>query len=372
MSQETAAQPMHLVSNEPDVLKVNKGRAFEAYHAMFRASRQFMTSNLVNRMLKKYDAYLEQNPSSSYDSTEQFADDLPEFQVFAWATRHFLRMRFYTDELGVIDTVEAQRQQLLSELDEVSKEGGEYLRLNPAMTMPSYYTNVDYHQLAGGVWSDDLAGLIYETGRSVALLSDSSEFNIYKWSYDQVPEGQYKRVLDWGTGAGAGILEWQRQHTQSECYGVDLAAPCLTVAHKRANERGYKIRFSQQDLTELDFEDDYFDLVVHMFMFHELPVSRIPKMMRELYRVLKPGGLFCGPEIRLTPDHNFLNVLQRNQAICTDEIYSGPWHEFDLESAAYEAGFSEVRVEPLKAVLTANKGKNALSSNHFEYYTLIK
>ena len=68
----------------------------------------------------------------------------------------------------------------------------------------------------------------------------------------QPPEQQrYARVLDWGIGHGQGLITWQQMHPDSECHGVDLSAPCLKLAHRRAVEHGYRFHLSQQDLEHL-------------------------------------------------------------------------------------------------------------------------
>ena len=188
----------------------------------------------------------------------------------------------------------------------------------------------DFHQHTGGVWSDELDGVAYEFGRRTTNAVNVDPDTLYKMSYSQFPEGVYDRVLDWGTGHGAGLIEWQKLHPESECHGVDLSAPCLKLAYKRAREHGYKMYFSQQNLEHLDYEDNTFDLVFHLFMFHEIPPVNLKSALKEALRVLRPGGIFAGPEIGLSGTDPFMDAVWLSHAWSNNEPYSSAWFEFDM------------------------------------------
>ena len=51
----------------------------------------------------------------------------------------------------------------------------------------------------------------------------------------------------------------------------------------------------QMDITNISYEDNFFDVILCSHVLEHIPDDR--KAMRELYRVLKPGGLgnFTGP-----------------------------------------------------------------------------
>ena len=51
--------------------------------------------------------------------------------------------------------------ELLARLD-----GAAAVELHPELEMPRYYVNCDIHQHPGGVWSDDVAGFVYERAAS--------------------------------------------------------------------------------------------------------------------------------------------------------------------------------------------------------------
>jgi SAM-dependent methyltransferase len=97
------------------------------------------------------------------------------------------------------------------------------------------------------------------------------------------------RVLDVACGTGNVAIPLAR----AGCVvtGVDIAPNLLVQARKRAAAEGMTIAFDEGDAEELPYPDGSFDVVVTMFgaMFAPRP----EKVVTELARVLKPGGLLA-------------------------------------------------------------------------------
>jgi SAM-dependent methyltransferase len=289
--------------------------------------------------------------------------------------RNLQRFKYHRGNLGILPTVEAQRTRLEALLDSAAAEPGDALRLDPALELPEYFCMVDFHQHTGGVAADELAGIAYELARRTTVPQHADPNGIYRMVFDELPKDRaWRRVLDWGTGHGAGIVEWQRLHPQSECFAVDLSAPCLKLAHLRARERGYHIHFSQQDLEHLDFSDGSFDLVFFNFMLHELAPAHMPALFREAHRILAPGGVFAGAEFHLRPGDPFQNVLQRSHAWLNNETYSCAWYEVPVAEIARAAGFSEVAIRPFERLIGSipKAGRNSPAAGYWNYYEFRK
>ena len=353
----------------PSDLNVAEDRSFRAYHDFLRASRNFMAGPLVSAMHSAYEAEVSaKDAPAAPEAVGPILDELLEFQVYSWANRHLQRFKYHRPDFGIFSVIEAQREALLACLD-CAGAPSEELRLNPDLKLPDYYTAVDFHQHTGGVWSDELDGVAYEFGRRTTNATKEDPDVVYRLSYSQFPEGTYPRVLDWGTGHGAGLIEWQKLHPESECYGVDLSAPCLKLAHKRAREHGFKMHFSQQDVEHLDFEDNFFDLVFHLFMFHEIAPRNLKAALQEVHRILKPGGVFVGPEIHVPDDNPFMNALWTSHAWSNNEPYSAQWFKFDMEQAAKDIGFSKVSITPF---VPYSGSETRAESCRWRFYTLEK
>lgn len=335
--------------NDPDILEVPESRDFRSYHAFLRSCRNFMDGPLVQQMGAQYEraADGEKGPET-VEEAYPILDDLLEFQLYSWSFRNFQRFKYHRPDFGIFDTVNQNRDEVIAALDAAAADAGDELRLNEALELPEYYRYVDFHQHTGGVYSDPLDGLSYEFGRRTTNPAHMDPNLIYRLSYSQFPDRTYDKVLDWGTGHGAGLIEWQKLHPESECYGIDLSAPCLKLAHKRAKEQGFRFFLSQQDAEHLDFEDDTFDCIFHLFMFHEIPPVNLKNALREVHRVLKPGGLFIGPEFGQMQADPMRQALQMSHAWTNNETYTVAWSEFDMAQAARDMGFSKVSIEPFK------------------------
>lgn len=102
------------------------------------------------------------------------------------------------------------------------------------------------------------------------------------------------RILEIGAGAAWLSAELSKQPRVVEVFATDYSPRLLKeVAPKvfeRLNANTAKITRMPSDFHELDFPDDYFDAVVSATVLHH--ASNIVQVLREVKRVLKPGGKF--------------------------------------------------------------------------------
>ena len=71
---------------------------------------------------------------------------------------------------------------------------------------------------------------------------------------------------------------------------TDLSQAYLKVGQERLANYP-RIDFMQADATRLPFKDGEFDAVYSVFLFHELPAAEREKVLGEMHRVVKPGGV---------------------------------------------------------------------------------
>jgi demethylmenaquinone methyltransferase/2-methoxy-6-polyprenyl-1,4-benzoquinol methylase len=97
------------------------------------------------------------------------------------------------------------------------------------------------------------------------------------------------RVLDMATGTGAVALKLARGPT-GRVVGADVTRPMLMQAKARAEREGLSHRLELAECTAeaIPFVDDAFDAVIFTYLLRY--VSDVPSTLRELARVLKPGG----------------------------------------------------------------------------------
>jgi ubiquinone/menaquinone biosynthesis C-methylase UbiE len=98
------------------------------------------------------------------------------------------------------------------------------------------------------------------------------------------------KVLD--LGCGAGHASFATAPFAREVVAFDLTAGMLEVTAAAAKERGFSnISTTQGSVEELPFNSQQFDFVVSRYSAHHW--NDVPRALREVRRVLKPGGQVC-------------------------------------------------------------------------------
>jgi ubiquinone/menaquinone biosynthesis C-methylase UbiE len=95
-------------------------------------------------------------------------------------------------------------------------------------------------------------------------------------------------VLDLGTGTGT--IAHAISPQVKDVIGVDISEDMLSEAQK--HNRSTNIQFLRGDIRDLPFLDNSFTKVTARMVFHHL-IRGLKKAVKEVYRVLKPGGIFC-------------------------------------------------------------------------------
>src|SRR5262249_35813955 len=100
-------------------------------------------------------------------------------------------------------------------------------------------------------------------------------------------DGRGKRVLEVGVGMGADHAEWARR-APSYLAGVDLTPRAIEMTGARLEMSSLTSDLKVADAEHLPFEDASFDIVYSWGVLHHTPDT--PSAVREVLRVLKPGG----------------------------------------------------------------------------------
>jgi len=99
-----------------------------------------------------------------------------------------------------------------------------------------------------------------------------------------------QRVLDVGCGTGSLAVRIRREHPAVEVVGLDPDPKALAIARRKAERAGVAVRFEEGFGDALPFDDAAFDRVTSSLMFHHLELATRRGMLREVLRVLRPGG----------------------------------------------------------------------------------
>lgn len=100
----------------------------------------------------------------------------------------------------------------------------------------------------------------------------------------------YGRALELGCGTGFFLLNLKSGGVLDEGHVTDLSPGMVEVAKRNGAALGYRIEGRVADAESIPYPDDSFDLVVGHAVLHHIPDVELA--LREVVRVLKPGGRF--------------------------------------------------------------------------------
>jgi SAM-dependent methyltransferase len=135
------------------------------------------------------------------------------------------------------------------------------------------------------------------------------------WVLDGVDLGD--RALE--LGPGPGLTTDRLRHRTSHLTAVEVDA--RDAAALGARYAGDGVTAVRGDATDLPFPDASFTAVVCMTMLHHLPSTAAQdRLFAEAFRVLAPGGTFCGCDSRPNLRWRLLHVLDTCTVLEPDTV----------------------------------------------------
>lgn len=319
-------------------------RSFAAGQSFITAVKIYWHTELFPALRTEYEhrAAAATPRPATVDDIGQLLSDSTLYQYFGWFERNMQRFK-YAGRYGLVPWYQQQRDELLPQLD---RESAGAVELHPELEMPRYYVNFDIHQHPGGVWSDPVAGLVYERAASTTTpVAGVKHADLHDRFTEVIGRNcpSPKRVLDMGCGFGKSTRPIAERFPTAEIEAVDLSAPCLKVAARTSRN----VRFRQMDAAATDYPDAHFDLVTSTMLLHEMPPPVIEKTLNEAARVLKPGGRIVHLDFYHLRDL-FQRFIHYTHGRRNNEPYMEPLAEMDLPAALERAGFKNIRIEPFE------------------------
>jgi ubiquinone/menaquinone biosynthesis C-methylase UbiE len=99
-----------------------------------------------------------------------------------------------------------------------------------------------------------------------------------------------QRVLDLACGSGTMAAVIKQRHPRLSVTGLDGDPAILALARAKAQGAGLDIRFDEGLSYALPYEQAEFDVVFSSLFFHHLDSDGKVRTLREVLRVLRPGG----------------------------------------------------------------------------------
>ena len=152
-------------------------------------------------------------------------------------------------------------------------------------------------------------------------------------------------VLDLGSGGGIDVLlSAQRVGPTGHAYGLDMTDEMLSLARRNAEAAGAKnVTFLKGEIEQIPLPDNSVDVIISNCVIN-LAADK-PQVLREAFRVLKPGGRFAVSDVVVRGE--VPADVRRSMELWIGCI-AGALEERQFLQLLGEAGFVSPSIEPTR------------------------
>jgi ubiquinone/menaquinone biosynthesis C-methylase UbiE len=214
---------------------------------------------------------------------------------------------------------------------------------------PAYYRRT-FHWQTDGYFSDHSAQ-VYDLGVELLFRGTADVMRrqvippITRWLRASGKSADQVRLLDVACGTGRTLHQLAIAHPTMRFHGVDLSPYYVRAARARLRDVA-ECSLVVENAEHLPYVDEHFDVCTSVYLFHELPKNARRNVVREMFRVLKPGGLVVLEDSAQHSDSpQIANVLGGFPAEYHEPYYKG-YLDDDLAAMLAEVGFVVESSEP--------------------------
>jgi arsenite methyltransferase len=152
-------------------------------------------------------------------------------------------------------------------------------------------------------------------------------------------------VLDLGSGGGIDVLlSARRVGPAGKAYGLDMTDEMLALANDNKRKAGVKnVEFLKGEIEHIPLPDNSVDVIISNCVIN-LSADK-GRVLREAFRVLKPGGRFAVSDVVTRGE--ILPEIRQSVLLWVGCI-AGALDENDYRGKLAAAGFEQVDVEPTR------------------------
>ena len=153
-------------------------------------------------------------------------------------------------------------------------------------------------------------------------------------------------VLDLGSGGGIDVLlTAQRVGPAGKAYGLDMTDEMLALANENKRKAGAEnVEFLRGEIENIPLPDNSVDVIISNCVIN-LSADK-PRVLREAFRVLKPGGRLAVSDV-IRRGSEVPEEIARSVELWVGCI-AGALHEDEYKQFLADAGFTNVDIEPTR------------------------
>ena len=158
-------------------------------------------------------------------------------------------------------------------------------------------------------------------------------------------------VLDLGSGGGIDVLlSARRVGSTGKAYGLDMTDEMLALARENQRNAGVaNVEFLKGDIENIPLPDNTVDVIISNCVIN-LSADK-DKVLREAFRVLKPGGRFAVSDV-ITRGEILPEV--RKSVLLWVGCIAGALDESEFRGKLSAAGFEGIDIEPTRVSKTSD------------------
>ena len=152
-------------------------------------------------------------------------------------------------------------------------------------------------------------------------------------------------VLDLGSGGGIDVLlSAKRVGPKGKAYGLDMTDEMLALANENRRKAGVEnVEFLKGEIEHIPLPDNSVDVVISNCVIN-LSADK-DRVLREAFRVLKPGGRFAVSDVVTRGD--MLPEIRESVLLWVGCV-AGALEEHDYKRKLAAAGFEQIELEPTR------------------------
>jgi arsenite methyltransferase len=164
-------------------------------------------------------------------------------------------------------------------------------------------------------------------------------------------------VLDLGSGGGIDVLlSARRVSPMGKAYGLDMTDEMLALANENKLKSGIEnVEFLKGEIENIPLPDNSVDVIISNCVIN-LSADKT-KVLREAFRVLKPGGRFAVSDVVTRGE---IPPAIRQSVLAWVGCIAGALDEDDYRAKLAAAGFERIDIEPTR-IYTADDAREYLS-----------
>src|ERR1700728_4465321 len=173
-------------------------------------------------------------------------------------------------------------------------------------------------------------------------------------------------VLDLGSGGGIDVLlSAKRVGPAGKAYGVDMTDEMLALANENKKKAGVEnVEFLKGEIEHIPLPDNSVDVIISNCVIN-LSADK-DAVLREAFRVLKPGGRFAVSDV-VTRGEIVPEV--RKSLLLWVGCVAGSLEESDYRSKLASAGFEQITLEPTR-IYNVNDAREFLAGQNIDVDTI--